>query len=65
VLVFVKVFVSMATLGEVNQVAEVVKHLLHYLQGKLISAFSCLSEFLIVVSDLYLRSVKEQGVEGG
>lgn len=63
-LILVEVFVSMATFGEVYQVAEVVQHLLQYLKCELVCALSCLCEFLIVVTYLDLRGVEEQRVEG-
>lgn len=64
VLIFVKELVCVTFLGEAYEVAEVVKHLLHELEGQLVCALSALGELLVVVCYLDLGAVQEHGIEG-
>ncbi len=58
-LILVEVLVRIASLGEVDDVAEVVYELFQELHRELVTALTGLCELLIVVPYLYLGSLKE------
>ena len=59
----VEVLVRVASLGEFDEVAEVMQEIFEELHRELISTLTRLCELQVVLPYLYLRSLKENGVE--